>query len=189
MKPTLYFLFAGSLLAQAPPPTVARLYDGPLTSVERQLVGLAEAMPADKYNFAPKDGSFANVRTFAEQIRHIATVNYMCAAAVLKEKSPVEPGPIENGPDTNRTKEQIVKYLKDSFAYAHKAMQSITAENQLEMVPAPFNPGGMTARGAAASIPTSHSFDHYGQMVVYARMNGVVPPASQPAPPPPAKKK
>jgi uncharacterized damage-inducible protein DinB len=187
MKLTMILAFASALLAQAPP-TVARLYDGPLANVERELVALAEAMPAEKFNFAPKEGSFATVRTFGEQARHIATVNYMCAAAVLKEKSPVEAGPKEEGPEANRTKEQIVQYLKDSFAYAHKAMNSITAGNQLEMVSSPFGPGQM-ARGDAASIPTWHSFDHYGQMVVYARMNGVVPPASQPAPPPPPVKK
>jgi uncharacterized damage-inducible protein DinB len=187
MKPILMILLAGALLAQTPA-TVARLYDAPLSNIEREVVSLAEAMPADKFDFKPSGGAFGTVRTFGEQARHIATVAYLCAAATLKEKAPVDPGPKEEGPDSNRTKEQIVKYLKDSFAYAHKAARSVTAENQLEMVPSPFGPGQMP-RGDAASIPTWHSFDHYGQMVVYARMNGVVPPASQPAPPPAAKKK
>lgn len=188
MKAAILFAITATAIAQQPAPTVARLYDGPLSNVEHEVVSLAEAMPADKYNFAPKDGAFESVRTFAAQARHIATVNYMCAAAVLHEKTPIDPGKAEEGPASNSTKEQIVKYLKDSFAYAHKAAQSMTAANQLEMVPSPFG-GGQMARGDAASVLVWHSFDHYGQMVVYARMNRVVPPASQPAPPPPPKKK
>jgi len=167
--------------------TIARLYDNQLSSIEQQMVSLAEAMPAEKYNFAPKDGAFQDVRTFALQARHVATVIYQVAAAVLKEKSPVEAGKNENGPETMQTKEQIVKFLKDAFAYGHKANQALTAENQLEMVPSPFGSGQMS-RGAAAAAATWHSFDHYGQMVVYARMNRVIPPASLP-PPPAAKKK
>jgi hypothetical protein len=77
-----------------------------------------------------------------------------------------------------KTKEDIVKFLKDAFAYAHKGMQMLTAENQLEMVPSPFG-SGSAARGGIASAAAWHSFDHYGQMVVYARMNGIVPPASR----------
>ncbi len=187
MKAAILFVFTAAAIAQQPTPTVARLYDGPLSNVEREVVSLAEAMPADKYNFAPKEGAFESVRNFGQQARHIATVNYLCASAVLQEKTPIDPGKTEEGPESNRTKEQIVKYLKDSFAYAHKASQSITAANQLDMVASPFGSGQMV-RGDAASLLVWHSFDHYGQMVVYARMNRVVPPASQPAPPPPAKK-
>jgi len=179
-------LLLGAAFSGAQNLTVARLYDNQLTNIERGIVSLAEAMPAGKYNFAPKDGAFQDVRTFALQARHVATVTYLVAAAALKEKSPVEAGKNENGPESMQTKEQIVKYLKDAFAYAHKANQTLTAENQLEMLPSPFGSGQM-ARGQAASVATWHSFDHYGQMVVYARMNGVIPPASMPAPP--SKKK
>jgi hypothetical protein len=187
MKNLIALIAGASALLAQPAPTVARLFDQPLTGAERQIVGLAEAMPADKYNFAPKDGAFDTVRTFGEQIRHVATVNLMCAAAVLGQPKPEE-GKNENGPDSNRTKEQIVKYLKDSFTEAHKAAQSMTAENQLQMIQSPFGTNQVT-RGYVAGVPAWHTFDHYGQMVVYARMNKVIPPASQPAPPPPGTKK
>jgi uncharacterized damage-inducible protein DinB len=188
MKLALVFPIFASLASGQNAPTISQLYDNQLNNAERSIVGLAEAMPAEKYRFAPKDGAFQDVRTFAQQARHVATVIYLVAAAAQKEKSPVEAGKNENGPETMQTKEQIVKFLKDAFAYAHKANQKLTAENQLEMVPSPFGSGQM-ARGGALAIAAWHSFDHYGQMVVYARMNNVVPPASMPAPPAGAKKK
>jgi uncharacterized damage-inducible protein DinB len=188
MKLALVCLIFGTPVFGQNAPTVAQLYDSQLNNVERSIVGLAEAMPADKYGFAPRDGAFQDVRTFAQQARHVATVIYLVAAAGQKEKSPVEAGKNENGPETMQTKEQIVKFLKDAFAYAHEANQKLTAENQVEMVPSPFGSGQM-ARGGALAIATWHSYDHYGQMVVYARMNKVVPPASMPAPPAGAKKK
>jgi uncharacterized damage-inducible protein DinB len=162
--------------AAAEAPTVARLYDAQVSSIERDIVPLAEAMPADKYNFAPTQGEFKGVRTFAQQAKHVAAVIYLVAAAAQKEKPPVDTGG-ENGPDAFAGKEQIVKFLKDSFAYAHKAAQSLTEKNQLELVKSPFGEGEIS-RGGAVSVVAWHSFDHYGQMVVYARMNGIVPPAS-----------
>jgi uncharacterized damage-inducible protein DinB len=158
-------------------PTIARLYDGQLTSIERDIVPLAEAMPAEKYNFAPTQGEFKGVRTFAQQAKHVAAVIYLVAAAAQNEKPPVETGG-ELGPDALNGKDQIVKFLKDSFAYAHKATQALNEKNQLELVKSPFGEGEIT-RGGAMSIASWHSFDHYGQMVVYARMNGIVPPASR----------
>jgi len=185
-----FLLFAApGLFAQGTPPpaTVARLYEGPVRSAERDIVSLAEAMPASAYSFAPKDGQFKGVRTFAQQVTHAATVLYVVSAGILGEKSPVESGTDENGAASLTTKEQVVQYLKDAFTYGRKAMQSMTAENQLDAVPSPFGPD-QTTRGALASEAAWHSFDHYGQMVVYARMNGIVPPAS-PQPVPPATKK
>ena len=173
----LTIAIAGAAWAQ-PAPTIAKFYDGQITSAEREIVPMAEAMPADKYNFAPTAGEFKTVRTFALQVRHIATVNYEVAAAALGQPCPVDKGKDENGADNLKTKDAIVKYLKDSFAYAHKAAQTLTAANELQMIKSPFGDGQMP-RVSAVSIVTWHSFDHYGQMVVYGRMNGVVPPASK----------
>jgi len=163
---------------------VGKVFDGQVTGVERDALRLAEAMPADKYNFAPTTGSFTGVRTFAIQTRHIATMLYILASAISGEKPPVDigvnGGPDLNGPDSVRTKEQIVAYLKGSIEFAHKAALTVTAQNELEPVKTMFGP--TMPRMAAASMMGSHSMDHYGQMVVYARMNGVVPPASQPQP-------
>lgn len=160
---------------------LAAFYDGQLKGVERDVTSLAAAMPANKYDFAPTNGTFTGVRTFAQQVKHLATIMYQVSAAGLNQKPPVDIGSGENGPDSVRTKEQVLEYLKGAFAFAHKSIATLTARIELENVKSPF--GGNMPRVLTASMPTSHSFDHYGQMVVYARMNGVVPPASMPAPP------
>jgi uncharacterized damage-inducible protein DinB len=176
----LIALSAGALWAQgqAQPPTVARILDQQLTSIEHELVPLVEALPADKMTFAPTQGEFKGARTFAQQATHIAAVIYAVSAPLLGEKNPTDMGKSENGPASIKTKEEVLKYLKDAMAYGHKAMQGLTAENLTEMIPSPFGSGKMP-RLSAASIAVWHSFDHYGQMAVYARMNGVIPPASR----------
>jgi uncharacterized damage-inducible protein DinB len=161
---------------------VATLYDSQLRIAESEVVSLAEAMPESAYDFAPTKGAFEKVRTFREQVKHIATVIYMAGAASAKEKPPVDLGSGENGPDAVKTKAQTVQYLKDSFAYGHTVMAKLTAANQLELVPAPFPGMPPMARAGIANLTIWHSFDHYGQMAVYARMNGVIPPASAPPP-------
>ena len=171
-------LVSAAAIHGADPPTIAQLYDNQLRGPEREVVSLAEAMPAGKYGFAPTNGEFAGARTFLQQVTHIATTNYMVCGAVLEEKPDVSMGEHENGPKDIKTKDQAVKFLKDSYDYCHKALKTLTAENQVDMLPSPFGEGQM-ARGAAAAAPVWHSFDHYGQMAVYARMNGVVPPASK----------
>ena len=142
-----------------------------------QDASLAQAMPPDKYNFRPTAGEFKTVRTFSEQAKHVAAVNFICAGAVLEQKPPAETNG-EKGPDSVVTKEQIVQYLKESYAYAHKAASALNEKSQLDQIKSPFGDGKMV-RGAAALCPSWHGFDHYGQMVVYARMNGIVPPASR----------
>ncbi|HEY3836031.1 MAG TPA: DinB family protein [Bryobacteraceae bacterium] len=158
---------------------VARVFDSQLTSAEREVVSLAEAMPAEKYNFAPKQGEFANVRTFAQQVSHIAAVNYEVAAAVLGEANPTQMGTNENGPASLQSKEAIVDYLKKSFTYTHKAMRSLSQENLMAQIKSAFG-GNEVPRLTMATVPQWHTFDHYGQMAVYARMCGVIPPASRP---------
>jgi hypothetical protein len=157
-------------------PTIGEIHDHELSILERELVPLAEAMPADKYDFAPTQGAFKGVRTFGQQMTHIATVMYSVSATVLGEKPPVDLGKSENGPDSLKGKDAIVKYLKGAFAYSHKAMKSLTDQNFAEMVPAY---GNKAPRGQVASELVWHGFDHYGQAVVYLRMNGIIPPASR----------
>jgi hypothetical protein len=134
-------------------------------------------MPEDKYSLAPTSGEFKGVRTFAQQVKHVATVNYMVGAAILEEKPPVELGS-ENGPDSVKTKADIEKFIKDSFAYVHKAVASVNEGNLLKPIKSPFGQGTTTRLGMGTLI-VGHCFDHYGQMVEYLRMNGIVPPASR----------
>ncbi|MGA2904349.1 MAG: DinB family protein [Candidatus Korobacteraceae bacterium] len=158
-------------------PTFAAVLDHSLSGVEREVVPAAEAMPDDKFNFAPTQGEFKGVRTFAQQIKHIAAVNYVFGAAILSEKPPVELGG-ENGPDNITSKADVVKFLKDSFAYLHKALNTINESNVLEQMQSPFGPNKITRLGLA-TIAIGHPFDHYGQMVEYLRMNNIIPPASR----------
>ena len=160
----------------APPTNAGQVIDRQFSSMEKEFVPAAEAMPADKYDFAPTTGEFKGVRTFALQAKHVAAVNYIIAAALLGEKPPVDLTG-ENGPDDMKSKDQIVKFLKDSFAYTHKAIATLNEKNYLEMIDGPF--GDKSSRLGLASITIWHSFDHYGQMVEYLRMNGIVPPASR----------
>jgi hypothetical protein len=159
------------------PPALAKLFDGAASYVEGEVLPAAESMPEDKFDFAPTAGEFKGVRTFAQQVKHIAVCNYMAGSGILVEKMPVDPGPDGNGSAALKSKAQIVQFLKDSFAYAHKAILTINDQNAMATIKAPW--GGDITRLRLATIVESHGFDHYGQMVVYLRMNGIVPPASR----------
>ena len=172
------------------PPTMASVLNQELGIIERQFVSAAEAMPPDKYSFAPSGGNFKGVRTFAQEVKHVATINYAFYSALVGQEPP--PGVTDNkemnGPDAIQTKEQIIKYLKDSFAFAHKATSTITARNATAVLPKRHTPRAgvpsfLNTRLMLASFDCAHIFDHYGQIVEYLRMNGITPPASQGQPP------
>jgi uncharacterized damage-inducible protein DinB len=157
--------------------TVTQVLNQTVTNMEHEFVPAAEAMPEDKFGFAPTNGEFKGVRTFAQQVKHVAAVNYELAGAILEEKPPADIGD-ESGPASVTSKADIIKYLNDSFVYVHKALQMINEKNLVETVKSPFGEGKVTRLGLATSVAW-HGFDHYGQMVEYLRMNGIVPPASR----------
>ena len=164
-----------TLMAADRAPSAAEVFDRQLKSTEAEFVPLVEAMPADKFNFAPTAGDFKGVRTFAQQSKHAAFIIYMASAGLLGEKNPSGGGADENGPDNLVTKEQIVQYVKDAFAYAHRAVGTLTDRNLLQTT----DPKGTRTRVELAGLLFWHTRDHYGQMVEYVRMNGIVPPASR----------
>lgn len=182
MKRLVALLFVFTLLcssfvvAQEKPagPPIRAILNGYTGWVEGELIPATEAMPADKFDYAPTQGEFKGVRTFGQQAKHIGDANYMQAAAILGEKPPVD---IKA---ELKSKDEIVKYLKDSFAYAHKAIDSITEQNAFAEIPSPFDPNGKTSRVGVAVGITAHPWDHYGQMVEYLRLNNIIPPASRP---------
>lgn len=146
-----------------------------LSLTESEVVSAAEAMPADKYDFAPPAtaGEFKGVRSFGAQVRHIAQANY----ALLKSvgvPGAVDPKTLEG----LKTKDEIVKALKDSYAYAHTVVNSLTTDNAFAGV-AGLPPQYKGTKTSMVSFMIMHTMDHYGQMVVYLRMNGIVPPASR----------
>lgn len=151
-----------------------------LKSVEKQIVSAADAMPAVKYGFAPMDGEFKGVRSFGQQVKHLAATNHILAAAALGEETPADAGD-EDGPETVRTKAEILDYLTSSFTHLSKAIDAIDEKNPT-VKSSPISPlkKTETTRLALTAESLIHAFNHYGQMVEYLRMNGVVPPASRP---------
>jgi hypothetical protein len=162
----------------SPPPTIASVVDSEITNIERQVIDVAEAMPEDKYNFSPESlgipgSAFKGVRTFAVQVKHVAASNYFIWSHLTGDKLPegLKDG---NGPENVKTKADIIKFLQDSFALGHRAAATLTSENMLQTAE-----GSKSSRLHLATFGVAHAFDHYGQMVEYLRMNGIVPPASR----------
>jgi uncharacterized damage-inducible protein DinB len=153
----------------APQASPAEIYAKLFSGQEEEVVSAAEAMPADKYNFKPTKGTFEGVRTFAQQVTHIAASQYYYFG-----NFGVQGGVDSDAIDKLTKKDDIVKALKDSYAFAHQAIETITAENAFQQ----FG-DHKTTRAGLATTALAHTNDHYGQMVVYLRMNGVTPPASR----------
>jgi hypothetical protein len=186
-------VFAGTVLAQTPPavassasqaqpsqppPTIASMVDRQISMIEKQITEAAEAMPEDKFNFSPESlkipgDDYKGVRTFALQVKHVAASNYALWSPLTADKFPKDyiGG---NGPENVNTKAEILKFLNDSFALGHKAAATLTIENMLQ------NPEHWKwSRLHLATFAVEHAFNHYGQMVEYLRMNGIMPPASR----------
>jgi DinB superfamily len=157
--------------------TVGQALDFWVTNTETRVVSAADAMPEEKYSYAPTAGEFAGVRTFAQQIKHLAANNDRMAAYILNQ-TPTPEQESEAGPDTVQSKSQIMDYLRGSFAMLHRAMATIDEGNMLK--PMAASPGPLQkTRLQLAVDAVAHSNDHYGQMVEYLRMNGIIPPASR----------
>src|SRR5580692_7650731 len=162
----------------SPPPTIASAVDSEIRNIERQIIDVAEAMLEDKYNFSPESlnipgSDFKGVRTFAVQVKHVAASNYFIWSHLTGDKLPegLKDG---NGPENLKTKAEIIKFLRDSFALGHKAAATLTTENMLQSAE-----GSKSSRLHLATFGVAHASNHYGQMVEYLRMNGIVPPASR----------
>ena len=173
-------LFATAAMAQqnapaAPsaPPTVAAVLDRQLSMLEKEMVPMGTDMPDSKFDFVPSGGDFKGVRSFRRPIEARGLVNYRVSGAILQEKPPL---PADMA--SVKSKAEIMKLLQDSFVYAHKAFATITEKNLVEQIPA-LSGNGTTTRLWLATLLIGHDRDHYGQLVVYLRMNGIIPPASR----------
>ena len=162
----------------------ARAVDAELSIIEGEMMGAVKAMPADKFGFAPSAAifvpsqktEFATVRTFVQQVTHVADANYFFYQTVSGLKPDADLAALGK----IAKKEDAVKALAASFAYAHKAIATLTAANAFEVLKT--DEPGLQTRATFAQFAVSHANDHYGQMVEYLRMNGIVPPASAPQP-------
>jgi uncharacterized damage-inducible protein DinB len=166
---------------QSGPRTIASEVGSRLGSAEREVLQVGEAMPEDKYSFAPTAGQFDGVRTFGQQLKHIAAFGYILCAGIKQEQPPVDTNG-DDGPENMTSKTDILQFVRDSFGYCRQAFGTVNEKNALEVIPGPIR--GQTTRLALATFAAAHPFDHYGQLVVYLRMNGRIPPASLPRPQP-----
>ena len=172
---------AAASASPATPPTIASAIDREISIVEKEVIETAEAMPEEKFNFSPEKlnipgSDYKGVRTFGEQLKHIAASNYLIWSAITGEKAP-ETANEGKGPENMKAKADIIKFLKESYAFGHKAVATLTPSNLVE--PIKTASGRTTTRLFQATFAAAHGFDHYGQMVEYLRMNGIVPPASR----------
>jgi uncharacterized damage-inducible protein DinB len=159
--------------------TIASAIDREITIAEKEVVGAAESMPEEKYNFSPESlhisgSDYKGVRTFAEQVKHVAASNYLIWSPITGDKAP-DTANDGKGPEAMKAKAEIVSFLKESFAFGHKAVATLTPANCVETVGK-----NKRTRLFLATFAAAHAFNHYGQMVEYLRMNGIVPPASRP---------
>ena len=171
---TALLLFALPAAAQDRVDPMAATVAQWFSMIETQFVGLADAMPADRYGFAPTNGEFKGARTFAQQVKHVACSNVAFFNEVEHKEPPAncETG----GPNPAKTKAELMRYLRESFAYAGSVMRRLTPANALDPVAGRY--GGKTTRLGISTLAVWHASDHYGQLAVYLRMNGIVPPAS-----------
>jgi hypothetical protein len=163
--------------ASSPAPTLAANIDRQVSAVEKLIIDVAEAMPEDKFNFTPESlkipgSDYKGVLTFAGQVKHVAAGNYFIWSTVTGDKLAKGLFNEGSGPDNLKTKAEIIQFLKDSFALGHKAAATLTPENMLRGV-------GRSTPINMATFSVAEAYNHYGQMVEYLRMNGIVPPASR----------
>ena len=172
-----YGLAAGLpvLAADAPKGGVADSVRPALEVAEAQFLAAAEAMPEKLYTFAPTGPGFEGVRTFAEQVKHVACGNFGFFNEIEHKKPPehCEKG----GPAKASTKAELVQYLRDSFDYGEKVLAKMTDTSAQEKVQGQYWGNNTSLTVAIAAV--WHLADHYGQIVPYLRMNHIVPPQTQ----------
>jgi len=191
VKKRLYFVVFAVLMAfpiallgqekpQAPPATpptnpITASEKGFYSFVSNAVVGAAEKMPEENYSFKPTP----EVRSFGQLVGHVADASYMFCSQAMGEANPAKD--IEK---TKTTKAALVAALKDGVAYCNKAFEGMTDAKGSQMVKL-FNFD--LAKLTLFSINSAHTDEHYGNMVTYLRLKGIVPPTSENAPPPAPK--
>lgn len=157
--------------------TARRALDDRLVVIEQQVVPAAEVMPDSEYGYMPMGGAFACVRTFAEQVKHLAAANWQLGSKVLGVAPPAGTHD-EEAPPSVRTKAEILAYLRGSFDCLHRAIATVDDRNLMEPISGLSGTWQRTRLGLIVDA-LAHSSDHYGQIVEYLRANSIVPPASR----------
>ena len=157
------------------PKSIAESVSGTLDFAEGNFLGIAEAMPEDKYSFIPKVGNFDSARSFGEQVKHVACAQFAFFNEFEGKKPPDDCE--KGGHDPAKTKAELIKYLKDSFDYSNYVLGTLTATNALDRVEGRY--AGPNTKLGISVVSVWHITDHYGQLVEYLRLNGMVPPMTQ----------
>ena len=153
--------------------TIADALDKSYARLQHQLVQVAEEMPAENFSFRPS----AEVRTFGEQLRHIGAVQWVVGSSIQDSAPPVDVGDGDSGPISMTAKAEILRYVRDSFPYIRNAINTINLHNALDLIPHPYDPQNTKVERLVLVIGYAcHGWDHYGQMIVYERLKGIVPP-------------
>lgn len=145
--------------------------------IENDILSTAEAMPEEKFYFTPdslhiKNSQFMGVRTFAGQLMHLATDNTLIWSAITGDAVRTDIEDV-NGPKNIKTKKDIIEYVKSSFAIGRKAISTLTSQNAMDMIQFRWR---KLPRLDLAFYALTHANEHYGQMVIYLRMCGIIPP-------------
>jgi DinB family protein len=175
MRNLLLLLAPAFAVAQDIPKSIAESVASPLGLAEGQLLSIAEAMPDSKYSFIPTAGNFEGARSFGEQIKHVACSQFAFFNEIERKTPP--PDCEKGGPSHASTKAELIEYLCESFHYGNRMLATINAQNALDRVEGRY--GGPNTRLGIAVIAVWHISDHYGQLVEYLRMSGIVPPPTQ----------
>src|SRR5579864_7228327 len=157
------------------PKSIAESISGMLDFAEGNFLGLAETMPEDKYSFIPTVGKFDDARSFGEQVKHVACAQFAFFNEFEGKKPPEDCE--KGGHDPAKTKAELIKYLKDSFDYSNRVLATLTANNALDRVEGRY--AGPSTKLGISVVTVWHITDHYGQLVEYLRLNGIVPPFTQ----------
>ena len=183
MKSFVSLFFATSVLLALPTPaqkeeipkSISESVGGALGWAEKGFLSVVEAMPEAKYSYIPTGGNFEGVRSFGEQVKHVACAQFAFFNEIEGKTPPVHCE--KGGPSKAQTKTELIKYLRESFDYGDRVLATITAQNALDRVEGPY--AGPNTRLGMAVAAVWHITDHYGQLVVYLRLNGIMPPITQ----------
>ena len=172
-------MMTASAQAQAPAPAQANPLSTWLrnayTGNRNNIVRSAEKMPEENYGMRP--GAQQEVRTFAQQVSHVAFYNFLWCSQAKGEKNP-NPGNL----DKLTSKAEIMKVLNDAFTYCDGVYSALTDASGTEVIDITQENGRQTRnlRMGLLTLNYGHNNEIYGSMVVYLRMKNIVPPASEP---------
>jgi uncharacterized damage-inducible protein DinB len=155
-----------------PPDPPAKVLLDSWNDIGRKLIAMAEDFPEDKYDFKATPAQ----RSFAEQLLHAANANYFFSNPAMGLKPPTEENPKR---DQYKTKADVVAFVKKAFADGAKAIQQKGDKGLNDLIVDPFANQQVRISDAAWEF-IEHSGEHYGQLVVYYRLAGLVPPESRP---------